>query len=206
MILHNFIAFEGIDGTGTSTQIAILAKRPEADALYLTAEPTKTPTGVFLRQILGGKTTVDPKTAAFLFAADRNEHIYGTGGIMEMLGRNKAVITDRYIFSNLAYQSVSCGRELPAMLNSTFPLPQMVFYFDLEPSVALARIRSRGETEIYEKQDFLEKTLANYRSIIAEYETSQPDMRIIHIDATQSIEKTAEIIWSYIGNIPILKK
>jgi dTMP kinase len=205
MVLKNFIVFEGIDGAGTSTQEEILSRRPEAESFFFTAEPTNLPTGVFLRQMLQGKFPLHAGTAAYLFAADRNEHIYGANGIIANLDNGKIVINDRYIFSSLAYQSIDCGMELPAVLNRNFPLPQILFFFDVEPEVSLRRIKNRGVVEIYEKLDFLKKTTEAYRSIIREYSQIDTGMQIIRIDASQPIEETSRIIWSYIKKIPILK-
>ena len=83
MILPHFIVFEGIDGAGTSTQIERLQKRLKHKPVFFTAEPTELETGKFLRRILKGDISVTPETAARLFAADRSEHVYGTGGIIE---------------------------------------------------------------------------------------------------------------------------
>ncbi|MBQ5499234.1 MAG: dTMP kinase, partial [Treponema sp.] len=77
MILQNFIVFEGIDGAGTSTQIEMLKNRPEANDFLFTAEPTSAPTGKFLRQMLKGDFPLQNESAAYLFAADRNEHVNG---------------------------------------------------------------------------------------------------------------------------------
>ena len=73
MTLKNFIVFEGIDGSGTSTQIKNLVER-DLNKFVATAEPTKKETGLFLRKMLGGDFSVDSKTAAYLFAADRNRY------------------------------------------------------------------------------------------------------------------------------------
>jgi len=91
MILHNFIVFEGIDGSGTSTQLGILKKKL-GDKIFATAEPTELPTGLFLRRMLKGEFPVDERTAAFLFAADRCEHIYGKGGITEHVQNGKIAV------------------------------------------------------------------------------------------------------------------
>ena len=98
MILKNFIVFEGIDGAGTSTQLKLLSEK-DSENIYITAEPTEFETGIFLRKMLKGDFPLDSKTAAFLFAADRNEHLFGKGGIKEQTEKNKIVACDRYIFS-----------------------------------------------------------------------------------------------------------
>lgn len=205
MILNNFVVFEGIDGAGTSTQLKILKKRPESSKIDFSAEPTEMETGKFLRSVLGGKVEVDPKTAAYLFAADRAEHLYGKTGIINSLNKGKAVIIDRYIFSSLAYQGVSCGKELPRKLNQDFPLPELLFFFDIAPEKSLARITSRGVTEIYENNDYLTNTRRQYLEVIEEYQDlpEAKDMKIVIIDATQSVEEISKIVWSHISKLPI---
>lgn len=200
MTLSNFIVFEGIDGAGTSTQLKKLVQS-NPDRFVATAEPTKGETGKFLRRMLAGDFTVDEKTNAYLFAADRCEHIFGKGGVKEMIESGKTVVSDRYFFSSLAYQSISCGKELPKLLNSPFPLPEYLFYFVIDPEVSLARVTSRNEQrEIYEKIDLQKKIAAMYEEIISEYEktASADGMKIIRIDATKSIEEISKIIFNTI--------
>ena len=195
MILKNFIVFEGIDGAGTSTQIKkICEKNPQK--FFQTAEPTSLETGKFLRRMLGGEFSVDEKTNSFLFAADRAEHLYGKNGIIEQINNGKTVISDRYLFSSLAYQSISCGEELPKLLNSTFPLPEILFFFEIDPEISLKRVDSRNEKkEIYEKIETQKKIALEYEKIISEYENNTYcTMKIIRIDATKSIEEISETI------------
>ena len=195
MVLENFIVFEGIDGSGTSTQIKkIVESNPEK--YVATAEPTTNETGKFLRRMLAGEFKVDEKTSSYLFAADRCEHIYGEKGVINMLKQGKTVVSDRYFFSSLAYQSVSCGKELPRLVNSPFPLPEYLFYFDINPEISLARVTSRGEkTEIYEQIDMQKKTAALYEEVISEYEADKSSgMKVISVDATKSIDEVAAFI------------
>ncbi len=197
MILKNFVVFEGIDGAGTSTQIKKLVER--APEKYIaTAEPTSGPTGKFLRQMLAGDFHVDEKTNAYLFAADRCEHIFGKGGVKELCDSGKTVVSDRYFFSSLAYQSVSCGLELPMLLNSPFPLPEYLFFFDINPEVSLARVNARNEKkEIYENIEAQKKIAALYEKVVSMYETDaslREEMKIIRIDASKSIEEIGENI------------
>ncbi|MCF0243080.1 MAG: dTMP kinase [Treponema sp.] len=195
MILKNFIVFEGIDGAGTTTQLKKLTEFIPQDKLFITAEPSPCETGLFLRKILKGDIKLDPKTTAFLFAADRCEHLYGKNGVSEQTSEGKICVSDRYLFSSLAYQSVSCGEKLPKMLNSTFPLPEILFYFVIDPKISLSRVSSRGETtEIYEKLDYQIKTAECYEKIISEYEKEDNGMKVIRIDASKSIEEIYHII------------
>ena len=195
MILKNFIVFEGIDGAGTSTQIKKICER-NPQKFFQTAEPTSLETGKFLRRMLGGEFSVDEKTNSFLFAADRAEHLYGKNGIIEQINNGKTVISDRYLFSSLAYQSISCGEELPKLLNSTFPLPEILFFFEIDPEISLKRVDSRNEKkEIYEKIETQKKIAMEYDKIITECENNPScTMKIIRIDATKSIEEISETI------------
>ena len=198
MILKNFIVFEGIDGAGTSTQIKKLIER-DTTRFVPTAEPTSNETGKFLRRMLGGEFTVDEKTNAYLFAADRCEHIFGKGGVLELCESGKIVVSDRYFFSSMAYQSVSCGEELPKLLNSPFPLPEYLFYFVINPEISLGRVNARGEhKEIYETIEKQKKIAAQYEKVISEYEknASETGMKIIRIDAEKDIEEIAAEIWN----------
>ena len=192
MVLKNFIVLEGIDGAGTSTQIKRLVQS-EPQKYIATAEPTSGPTGKFLRQMLAGDFKVDERTNAYLFAADRCEHIFGKGGVKELCESGKVVVSDRYFFSSLAYQSVSCGLELPQLLNSPFPLPEYLFYFDINPEVSLARVNARNEKkEIYENIEAQKKIAALYEKVISMYENDaglREEMKIIRVDATKSIEE-----------------
>lgn len=194
MVLENFVVFEGIDGAGTSTQVKLITES-DPGKYYATAEPTKNETGKFLRRMLAGDFSVDEKTASYLFAADRCEHIFGKGGIIETLNQNKIVISDRYLFSSLAYQSISCGLDLPTLINSPFPLPQILFYFDIDPEISIKRIEGRNEAkEIYEKIELQKKIAEKYEQIIQKYEKNPEGMHVIRIDATEPIEKIAAFI------------
>lgn len=206
MLIKNFIVFEGIDGAGTSTQIELLKKRTESSFMSFSSEPTTAQTGVFLRKILKGEISVSPQTITYLFAADRAEHIYGKNGVQELTEKGFVVVSDRYFFSSLAYQSVTCGNELPRLVNSAFPLPEILFFFDIEPKTSLSRIQNREQIEIYENEKYLCDTATMYKTVINEYKQKSPEMKIINLDATKSKEEIAQIIWSNLKNLPIFKK
>ena len=202
MIIKNFIVFEGIDGAGTTTQIKLLAEKLGQEKVWQTAEPTDKETGKFLRKMLKGDFAVSEKTASYLFAADRCEHIFGKNGILEQTEKGKIVLSDRYFFSSLAYQSVTCGKELPELLNSPFPLPEILFYFKIDPEISLSRVESRGEAkEIYEKIDFQKKTAALYDAVMQEYKGAKGvGMKMIEVDASKSIQEISEFIYKSINS------
>lgn len=202
MILKNFIVFEGIDGAGTTTQIKKLAESFPPESIFTTSEPTGNEIGKFIRRMLKGDFSADGKTAAYLFAADRCEHIYGAGGIEEAVKSGKLVISDRYIFSSLAYQSIFCGTELPNFLNSPFPLPELLFYFKIDAETAISRVAKRGgQIEIYEKLDLQKKIAERFDEIIDEYKSRSPEMRIITINAKDTPDNISNIIVSTVGDI-----
>lgn len=198
MILQNFIVLEGIDGAGTSTQLKKLQEKLPGNRAFFTAEPVEaSETGKFLRRILSGAVPVHPATAAFLFAADRNEHLYGKDGIVEKDSQGILCFSDRYLFSSLAYQTATCGNELPRLLNSKFPLPRILFFFRIRPKTSLARITGRGVTEIYEKIDFLTKTEAEYEKTVEHFKSPEySGMKIVEIDAEQTPDAIHAIIWN----------
>ena len=169
-IIPNFAVFEGGDGSGTSTQLDLLHRRfacsrgtsleisavfpgpaqgladaPTGPVLYRTAEPTDGPVGTLIRQALGGKLPLRAETLARLFSADRQEHLYGPGGIAEHCARGELVVCDRYVLSSLVYQGITCGEELPLGLNRDFPGPELLFFFDLDPDIATKRLETRRE-------------------------------------------------------------
>ncbi len=193
-ILEGFVVFEGIDGTGTTTQL----KRLDA---YLCSqlvphetsfEPTNAESGLLIRQALAGGLSLDPKTVAYLFAADRCEHVYGKKGIREQCLQGKLVISDRYLFSSLAYQGITCGRDLPGLLNASFPLPELLFFFELHPETAMKRMESRKSLEIYETLPFQEKVALEYCAVIESFRTSP--MKIVTIDASMKPDEIEAII------------
>ncbi|MBO6132087.1 MAG: dTMP kinase [Treponema sp.] len=215
MILQNFIVFEGIDGAGTSTQIEMLKNRPEAKDFLFTAEPTSAPTGKFLRQMLKGDFPLQNESAAYLFAADRNEHVNGklltqgntlVTGIKEACQSGRKVVSDRYLFSSLAYQSINCPPEVPRLLNSLFSLPQLLFYFEISPKDSLSRLGDRNFREIYEKEDFLNRTVQEYHNVLSEYseKAKNQGMKIVLIDAKKTKEEISANIWQEIKNLPIV--
>ena len=199
-IVRNFIVLEGLDGAGTTTQGTLLHQRflQEGITSILTQEPTKMPIGRLIRSFLKKEYTAAPSTMAHLFASDRNEHLYGPGGILEETAKGSMVISDRYLFSSLAYQSVDCDPAFVEGLNSRFPLPEILIYIDVHPEVGEKRLVSRAEREIYEFEEFQSRVLTNYLRILEEYSGTR--MRILRIDGDRSPDWIHDGIWSFIQN------
>jgi dTMP kinase len=214
-IIRNFVIFEGGDGSGTTTQMELLRRRftpgredagtgekPVLPVLFSTAEPTAGPVGRLIRSALKGEVKMRGETLARLFAADRGEHLYGSGGIIERTGRGELVVSDRYTPSSLVYQGLECGEELPRTLNAIFPVPELVLFFDLDPALASERIKNRPDREIYEYLDFQIRVRERYRALLPEF--AGLGSRVETIDAAQSPEEVAGALWGAILKMPIM--
>ena len=194
-IIKGFIVLEGLDGAGTTTQKDRLEKElgKKGYNIWSTAEPTSSDIGRLIRRVLKGDLAVPELTLAHLFAADRADHIYGCCGIIENIENGNIVISDRYFYSTLAYQSFNIGLEKIAEIND-FPHPEYLFFIDTDPKTCIERIEKRGgEKEIYEKESLLKKIRENY---LKAFSLLPEDVKFITIDGSLSIEETTKRILS----------
>jgi len=200
-ILPGFIVLEGIDGSGTTTQLKRLETRFKK--LHIRScfsfEPSNGPVGELIREALSGRFNALPSTIARLFAADRAEHLYGSKGIVDQLKAGKIAVSDRYLFSSLAYQGLTCGEELPAMLNASFPLPELLLFFKLDPDTAISRMQSRKGLEIYENLDFQKRVANAYDRVVSSFDDS--GMKIVCLDASNNPELVEEAVWQAVSAI-----
>ena len=154
-----FVAVEGIDGSGKSTVIELLAET--LPRVYVTKEPSGGPIGRLIREwaLRGG--SVDPHVDALLFAADRIEHYRRE--IEPKLRENFLVITERYIESSIAYQGAA-GVPIDFILyiNSLVPKPDLTVILDVDPQIAVERIARRGGVEKFEHATFLRRVREIY--------------------------------------------
>ncbi|MDR3020830.1 MAG: dTMP kinase [Treponema sp.] len=195
-ILSNFVVLEGGDGCGTTTQAGLLTERMKTfqkPVLYSTFEPTNGKIGSIVRAALKNEIPLKPETLCMLFAADRNEHLHGAGGIIEYTQKGYLVVSDRYVLSSLVYQGIECGDDLPLFLNGRFPAPELTIFLEIKPEIALERAKSRSSLEIYEHLDFQKKVHEKYHSAIEVYRNSGARVEII--DASKSANEIAENIW-----------
>lgn len=195
-VVHGFVVFEGLDGAGTTTQTDLLCShlRREGVDVFRTSEPTTGPVGLLVRDILGGRVKALPATVAYLFAADRCEHLYSDGtGIVAAADRGAVVVCDRYFVSSLAYQTVDADWGVVESLNAGFPLPELTVYLDLPVETAMDRLSDRPNREIYEHLEFQRRVSGNYRRALAGIE----DMggALLWIDGDRPKELVHEEIW-----------
>lgn len=144
-----FIVIEGLDGSGGTTQCRMLAdwlREQGASEVVETAEPTDLPVGSFIRRALRRSTEegrLGDEVLPYLFAADRQDHLDRRVG--PALSRGATVISDRYLHSSLAYQSLALDFDRVAALNAGFRIPDLTLMLDLKPEACLERIARRGE-------------------------------------------------------------
>ncbi len=198
----NFIAFEGIDGSGKSTQIGLLAERLKKEGVccYTTMEPTNAPVGSLVRQVMTGRIRMDNKAIAALFAADRLDHLLNeVDGIASKIEEGTTVLTDRYYFSSYAYHSVDVPMEWVIRANEQSALilrPTVNLFIDVDPDTALERIaRNRFHQELFEKKSRLVEVRENYKKA---FDLLAGEEKYTVIDGNQSREAIADNIWEAI--------
>ena len=164
------IVFEGIDGTGKSTQCSLLSKylREKKIPNIVLAEPTKGIWGMKIRRVLSeGREGISPKEELSWFVNDRKEDI--SKNIMPALLDNKVVIMDRYYFSTAAYQgALGLNPEDIRTENENFaPIPDRVLIFLTSPDVCLERIESsRDQKSAFEKIEYLQNVETIFKSFV----------------------------------------
>ncbi len=185
----NFYVLEGLDGSGTTSQLKKLMEYCDQNSIlaYGTWEPTDNPVGTLIRKILHKKIKVEPETTARLFTADRYEHLYEkTNGIRARLDRGEIVICDRYLFSSLAYQSLSTGFEKVLSLNP-FPIPEKLLFIDVPPEECVKRRSERDLEELFDAIAIQNNLLNNYQHAISAFNETEMDIHII--DGTLKIDE-----------------
>lgn len=195
----NFIAFEGIDGSGKSTQTMLLADRLRREGLscYATMEPTDSPIGSLIHQIMTGRIRTDNKVIAALFVADRLDHLLNeVNGIAARIQEGTNVVTDRYYFSSYAYHSVDMPMEWVIQANeqsAAILRPTVTVFIDTDPDTALERItKNRFHQELFEKKSRLVQVREKY---LEAFDRLKDVENVVVIDGNQDSDKIAEHVW-----------
>lgn len=198
-----FIVFEGIDGSGTSTQASLLQLyfQSKNRKVVETAEPSNGPIGHLIREgmkrriIFSNNKQLFDQQMAYLFVADRHDHLYNdVDGVIKLLEDN-TVISTRYYFSSLAYH---CNTEdeflFVKKINERFPDPDLVIYINNPVEVSLKRISNRYTKDVYENRKKLSIVKENYDKIFSKYEklflevSGEGEINAIHKKIVEFIE------------------
>lgn len=200
-----FLAFEGIDGSGKSTQAQRLLARLQARGVRCrgTQEPSDGPVGAMLRQILTGRMAADGRVIAGLFTADRLDHLVnGRDGILEQVRGGVTVVTDRYYFSSYAYQGVDVdmGWLIDSnRLSAELLRPDATIFLDVPVPQALERIgRNRSHTELFEREDRLAATREKY---LEAFERLSDRETVLTVDADADADTVEERVWAAVAHL-----
>lgn len=196
-----FIAFEGPEGAGKSTQLALLSKRLELAGIdaVLTREPGGTPAGDQIRGvILDPELEVAPITEFLLYSASRAQLVAEV--IRPALERQRTVVSDRFAGASLAYQGYGRGLDLAFIRSLTQRVtggvaPHLTLLFDLDVDTGLARVGERGARDRLELADV--PFHRRVRSGFLELARMESSWHVL--DASVQVEALAEQVWRIVS-------
>lgn len=198
-----FIALEGIDGSGKSSQIGRLVSRLKGLGVPCcpTREPTGRPVGRLIRQGLTGETPLDPRVIAALYAADRLDHLVNdASGLCSAIDQGITVVSDRYYFSSYAYHSVDVDMEWVIEANALSAgllRPTVTVFLDVPADLAMDRIRkNRDHQELFEKEERLRRTRTLY---FEAFERLKDAETVAVVDGVGAKDEVAERIWAAVS-------
>jgi dTMP kinase len=184
----SLIVFEGVDGSGKSTQLALLAAAIRASGLEVveTGEPYDCEWGRKIRAMARTPEGVAPELELEWFLEQRRAHVRELLG--PELAAGRILLSDRYYLSTVAYQGARGldAERLLAESEAEFPIPDLVLLLELDPGKGLARVATRGghQEPAFEEAAFLERVAAIFRGLDRDY--------IAHIPASGEIAEVHE--------------
>lgn len=205
-----FIAFEGIDGSGKSTQVKFLSDnlKKAGHKVYSTFEPTDSPIGSVIRNIFKHRIEADHRVIAGLFVADRLDHLLNkTNGILKKLEEGYTVITDRYYFSSYTYHGTHMSLDWVIEANSLSAellRPDLNIYIDITPEIGMKRLKNgRSSIELYETRENLKNVRAKYLEAIEQLKFQE---QVFITNGNRLSEEIAIDIWNEVSNIAVPTK
>ncbi|MBI2103114.1 dTMP kinase [Candidatus Woesearchaeota archaeon] len=166
-----FIVFEGLDGSGSSTQCELLKNYLAIRGIkaVVTKEPTNNLIGGLIRGILTHDWSLNPRGLQLLFSADRAHHLEKE--VVPALKSGTWVICDRYFFSTIAFGSLECDYGWLKELNKYFLQPDLTVFLQVHPQECIKRIRKgRSRFELFEEEEKLKVVMQNYLKLSREYQ------------------------------------
>lgn len=190
-----FVTFEGIDGSGKSTQTALLAERlrEQGRDVVLTREPGGTPLGEAVRDLLLHGGDVSPWAEAALYAASRAQHVAEL--IRPALARGAFVVCDRYLDSSVAYQGAARGLGFEAVLDLNLAVvgglvPDRTVLLELSAAAAAERMGDDLDRLEREGDSFREAAASAYGELATRFAE-----RYVLVNAAQPPAQVAEAVW-----------
>ncbi len=206
-----YIAIEGIDGSGKTTQVDLLTEylQKKGHTVVQTREPRKDVgvIGKLIQEILHGKEKVPPVAFQYLFTADREIHHEEL--IKPSLKSGKTIVSDRCFWSAVPYGILDRGGDLEEnsgkfilmaqsilSMYHQFTVPDITFYLDIPLDVAMKRLKSmQGQWEIYEDEEKLKKTIKGYNWLLKEF-----PKEFTIVDGQKSVEEVHKEILAAVDN------
>ena len=184
--MGKFIVFEGLDGSGKTTQISLLSQylKKRGVVCCCTKEPSDGPIGALVRGAVRGSIEFEPESMALLFAADRAEHL--AAEICPALAKGEIVLCDRFLLSNLAYQGTQISMKDIISFNkyNLRPVPDITIFIDTEPAECTKRIiNTRVEMEIYDGIEYASRIRTQYFSA---FQLLDNYMKVVVIDGNKN--------------------
>lgn len=187
-----FIVVEGLDGSGKTTQAKVLASRLRRNhkALY-TAEPSRGKVGIFIRnRILYGEKRPSTIVEALLFAADRVEHVQNE--VQPALEEGQIVVSDRYLYSSLAYQgSAGLSIQWIESINQHALKPDLALFIDVDPEEVFHRLKRRKS--VMENLETQRRVREIYLKFVEKGD-------LVRIDGDQTKSQVADEIYAIASN------
>lgn len=201
MTRGRLIILEGIDGSGTTTQTERLVEhlRRQGRTAVPTREPSVGPIGRLVREVLLGQhrmpqgASVDGRTMALLFAADRLDHLQRE--VEPLLAGGADVVSDRYLMSSMAYQAEEADREWVALLARGVRPPDLTILLDIPVEVAAQRrLRAGRPVERYDADSYLARVADNYRRL------ARADSSAVILDGSGARDEVTAAIVAAVGS------
>jgi len=186
------IVFEGVDGSGKSTQLQLLAEtlRRRGDPLLVTKEPTDGSWGRRIRAMARSGERVAREEELRWFIEDRREHV--AEELAPAIAAGRTILCDRYYLSTVAYQGARGfdPARLLAEAEAEFPLPDLALIFEVDPAAGLARVAARGGVAepAFEEAEYLARVAAVFRWLDRPY--------LVRIDSSPAVETVARAVRS----------
>lgn len=185
-----FIVFEGLDGSGSTTQAKLLVENLKSKNIRAihTCEPTENTIGKLIRGALQKKWQTSPEALQLLFTADRADHLFAE--VEPEIEKGNIVVSDRYFWSTIAYGALACDQDWLAEMNQIFRKPDFTFLLKVPAKVCVERIQQRGQDiELFEEEQKLEKVWQVFEKLAAKEEN------VMILNGEKSMKEIAEEVW-----------